>query len=310
MQKDYPKSAWLNDARALAAEVRQSSGQGISPENQSDEDLKLLAINSLISSEPDRTVPLLQKLLADPKNSPKLKERALFVLAQSRSAKSREVLTQFAKGGSNPDIQMKAVEYLGVFGSPESRAVLSDIYKSTNDPAIKRAILRSYMMSQDREHLLAAAKGEPDLDLRAEAIRLLGAAHGQTELAELYRSESAPEMKADILQGLFVGGDTQKLIEIARTEKDPKLRGTAIHLLGVSRRDTTAQALTSLYTSESDKAVKSQIIQALFLQGSAKPLIEIARKETDRDLKTQIVKYLSMMHSKDATDFMMELLNK
>ena len=77
-----------------------------------------------------------------------------------------------------------------------------------------------------------------------------------------------------------------------------------------TQSDTTAAALTSLYTSESDKGVKGQIIQALFLQGSAKPLIDIARKETDRDLKTQIVKYLSMMHSKDATDFMMELLNK
>ncbi|MGH7247667.1 MAG: tetratricopeptide repeat protein, partial [Pseudomonadota bacterium] len=111
ISKTYPKSAWLNDAKALAAEVSQAAGQGVSPENQSDEDLKLMAINSLINSDPDRTVPLLDKLLAEPKNSPKLKERALFVLAQSRSPKAREILAQYAKGGANPDVQMKAVEY-------------------------------------------------------------------------------------------------------------------------------------------------------------------------------------------------------
>lgn len=310
LQKTYPKSGWINDARALAAEVRQSTGQAVSPENQSDEDLKLLAINSLINSDPDRTVPLLQKLLADPKNSPKLKERALFVLAQNHNPKSREILTQIAKGASNPDVQLKAVEYLGVFGSTESRQVLGDVYKSTNDPAVKRAILRSYMISQDHEHLLAAAKSEPDAELRREAIRLLGVAHGQSELAELYATESSPDVKAEILHGLFVGGSVDKLIDLARTEKDPKLRAEAIHLLGISRREQTSAALTSMYASETDKGVKEQIVQALFLQGDAKPLVEIARKESDRDLKAQIVKRLSLMHSKEATDYMMELLAK
>ena len=48
--------------------------------------------------------------------SPRLKARALFVLAQSSSPKAREVLVNIAKGGSNPDLQMKAVQYLGIHG--------------------------------------------------------------------------------------------------------------------------------------------------------------------------------------------------
>ena len=45
---------------------------------------------------------------------PNLKSQALFLLAQNGSPQSREVLARIAKGQSNPDLQRKAVEYLGM----------------------------------------------------------------------------------------------------------------------------------------------------------------------------------------------------
>ena len=75
--------------------------------------MKLLALNSLANSDPERTVPMLEKLLKSG-NSARLKERALFVLAQSRSQKARDLMAQIARGNYNPDLQLKAVEYLGV----------------------------------------------------------------------------------------------------------------------------------------------------------------------------------------------------
>ena len=70
LEKQFPQSRWLNDARSLAAEVRASNGQPNSPESESDEELKLLAMNSLMQQDADRAIPLLEKVLADPKNSP------------------------------------------------------------------------------------------------------------------------------------------------------------------------------------------------------------------------------------------------
>ena len=83
IEREYAGSAWLNDAKALKLEVQQSSGQPVSPETQSDEELKLLAINGLMHSDPDRAMPLLERVLTDSKSAPKVKERALFVLSQS-----------------------------------------------------------------------------------------------------------------------------------------------------------------------------------------------------------------------------------
>src|ERR1051326_7728674 len=105
LEKTYPSSRWINDAKALQLEVKQGAGQGASPEPQTDEDLKLLAINSLMNTDAERVVPLLEKLLADPKSSPRLKSRALFVLAQSRNQKAGDIIAKYAKGSGNPDVQ-------------------------------------------------------------------------------------------------------------------------------------------------------------------------------------------------------------
>ena len=96
LAKDYPKSRYLTEAKALEAEVRRSSGQPVRPESESDEELKLLAIAALQNSDPEKAVPLLEKLLQGPA-SPRVNSRALFVLAQSDSPRSREVLKNIAK---------------------------------------------------------------------------------------------------------------------------------------------------------------------------------------------------------------------
>jgi len=309
MKKSYPSSRWLNDAKALEAEVQQASGQGPSPERENDEDLKLFAINSLMNSDPERALPLLEKILQK-SSAPKLRERALFVLAQSRSPKSNEIVAQFARGGGNPDLQQKAVEYLGVYGGKDNLQILGDIYGSANDPALKRNILRSFMVAHDKDRLLTAAKSEQNPDLRRDAIQYLGNLNASAEIAQLYTADQPQEIKEAIIQALANNNISERLVEIARTEKDPRVRSNAIHRLGNMSRTKTSEALVSLYGPEQDRNVKEQIIQAPSNQGSAKELVDVARKETDPELKKTAIKRLANMHSKEATDFMVELINK
>ena len=68
---------------------------------QSDEDLKLLALNGLIGSDPSKAIPALQKILMS-NNSTRVKDRALFVLAQSDSPEAQRLLTDTAKTPSAP----------------------------------------------------------------------------------------------------------------------------------------------------------------------------------------------------------------
>ncbi|MGH9742134.1 MAG: hypothetical protein ACRD51_07250, partial [Candidatus Acidiferrum sp.] len=63
MKKRFPQSRWLKDAGALEIEVRQSTGQPAHPDSQPDEELKMLAITGLMNSDPQRAMPLLEKVL-------------------------------------------------------------------------------------------------------------------------------------------------------------------------------------------------------------------------------------------------------
>ncbi len=309
--KQFPQSRWINDANALKAEIQQASGTAASPENQSDEDLRLLAINGLMNSEPERAVPLLEKVINDPKNNLGLKGRALFVLAQSRSDKARDIVAQYAKNGSNPDLQIRAVQYLGTYRSKDSQQTLADVYASVSDVSVKRAVLRSMFISHDVPHLLNAAKSESNLELRQEAIRNLGMLQATNELGQLYASETNVDLKDAMIQSLFVGKATDRLIEIAKTEKDARLRASAIHRLGTMRNEKAGEALASIYSSETDKGVKSQILQAVWMQGNCKQLVDMVRSEKDRDLKADGVRRLGQMKGcKEASDYLMELISK
>jgi len=366
LKQAYPQSRWLKDAQALQIQMRQASGQQVRPQDQPDEDLKLLAINGLMNSDPDRAVPLLEKFIQGDQPA-KLKERALFVLSQNGSPQAREAVAQIARGSSNPELQKKALDDLALSGGKESRQLLADIYASSTNIGVKRQILHDFMIGGDRDRLLAAAKSERVPELRIDAIHQLGLMGAQDQLGELYQEETAANVKKEIIHAMFLGGHSQRLFELARTERDPELRREAIHNLGlmgaqdqlgqlytqetsadlkketlhsmflggngqrlieIARTETnpelrreaihslglmggkqTGEALASMYASSMDAETRKAVVDALFIQGNAHALIEIARKETDPQMKKEIVSKISLMGSKEGTDYMMELLN-
>jgi hypothetical protein len=308
-KRRFPQSRWLKDVNALEIEVRQSTGQPVRDTDHSDCDLKMLAIQGLMNIDPERAVPLLEKVL-NGATCPKEKSKALFVIAQSGSPQSREILGRIARGQSNPDLQRKAVEYLGIFGGAESRKTLAEVYASSSDASVKRAILRSYMIGGDHERLFAAAKGEKDESLRREAIRQLGLVHGTSELEQLYQAETSTDVRREILQAFFLAGDSAKLLQAAQSEKDRELRRAAIRNLGLVHSNDSGKALQAIYAKETDREVREEVLNAFFLQNNAAALVAIARAEKDPELKKTAVQKLSLMHSKEGTDYLMELLQK
>jgi len=308
LRKSAPRSKWLNDARALELEIRQRSGQGTPPEAEGDEDLKLMALNGLLNTDSERALPLLEKFLTG-NGSAKLRERALFVLSQSDSPRAREIVVRIARGQQSPELQETAIRYLGLFGGEASKQALADLYQSSSDVSVRKAVLQSFMVSGQKARVLAAARGEKSEELRKSAIHLLGVMGAQPELWEMYQAEPSVEVKKTILHAMFVGGGSDRLTEVARTEKNPDLRKAAIHSLGVMG-DQTGPVLLSIYASDPDREIRKQILHALFVQGNVKALIQIARTEKDPELRKQAVSHLSHMGSKEATDFLVELLNK
>jgi HEAT repeat protein len=307
--RDHSKSNYAQQAKVLEAEVRRNAGQAPRPQDQQDEEIKLLALNALQHQAPEQAVPMIQKLLAGTA-SPKLKERALFVLAQSDNAQAREVLKGIAKGGGTPELQSRAINYLGTHGGRESRAVLAEVYASTNDIDIKKRILRGFMVGGDKERVLSAAQSEQNAELRAYAVQQLGVMGAHAELWQLYQKESDTAVKKGVIRAMFVGGNHTRMTELAKAEQNPELRREAIRNLGLMGGKGNGDVLVEIYSSDRNADVRKAVVQALFVSNDAAALVTIARKEEDPVMKKEIISKLSHMNSKVAIDYMLELLNK
>jgi len=309
LRKTYPGSRWLDDAKALELEVKQSKGP-VSPEGETDEDIKILALNGLMQVDPERALPQVENMLKG-SYSPRLKSRALYVIAQSNTPRAQQDLEQIARGG-NPDLQVRAIQFLAQRHNPNNGQLLVEIYKAAGDPAVKRAVLNGLAGEKDHKDLLAILNSEKDGNLRTSAMGELGRVDGQPELWQLYQGETTTEGKTAILNAMQRNGNLDKLAEVARTDKDPKVRQTAIRAIATQQAGTPSATLISLYGTEQDPKVKQTIIDTLSNSRNCKPLVDVAKAEKDLQLKLRIVERLSGMTKscKEATDYLTELLNK
>jgi hypothetical protein len=307
LKKANPESRWSKDAGSLELELRQ--GGTAATDAHGDEEMKLLALNALMNSDENRAIPLLEGFLSG-NQSPRLKDRALFVLSQSESPRAREILVRSAKNAAAPDQQMRAIKYLGMSGDRASVQALSEVYAASTDVSVRRAILRAFMMADDTAPVLAAAKTEKSADLRLEAIRQLGAMEAADELLQLYKLEPSVDLKEEILQSLGVAEAEGPLGEIAKSEADGRLRRAAIQALGIIDSKQSQSLVRSLYALQKDMESKQAVLEAMFVQENAAGLIEIAKAEKDPVLRREAVEKLSVMDTPESQQYMIEILQK
>jgi len=304
LRKSYPNSKWLEDAKALETDVK--SGKSTSD----DDDLKLLAIDGLMQTDPERAFPVLEGLIRGA-HVPSLKKQAVFVLAKNTSPRAQTLLEQIARGTvGDPDQQLMALRYVvDVKSNPARAQLLMDVYNGAgNDPAVRSVVIRSFVNSRDFDHLAQIAKVEKNNGLREEAISKLGDEDGQPQLWQIYAAETTPEGKRNILDVMRQNGNMDKLAEVARTDKDPSVRKEAIMVLATQKGTNVSPTLAAIYANEQDTSVKKQIISGMVRDNDAKALIDLARKEKDVEMKRYIVSRLINIHSPEVTDFLVEIL--
>ncbi|MFZ0631426.1 MAG: HEAT repeat domain-containing protein [Acidobacteriaceae bacterium] len=311
LRRRYPQSRWLNECGALEIEIRGKSGDPVPPQAEADENLKLLALNALMEQDEAQAMPILGKILSG--NQPEeLKSRALFILAQNRSPQAQALISQIAHGQSGPALQIRAIRVMAAAQGRSADDTLADIYQHSSDPEVKKAILQSYLITGDSTKLLAAAREEKDADLVKTAVRTLGAMSAGQDLLTLYHATNNAQTKADIINAFIASGHNgiAPLTSIAQSEPDAELRRKAIRNLGVAGGMSVAPALVSTYQQNTDVETKRAAAQALFLASDAHDLVALARSEKDVEMKKYLVQQLSLMHSQEATQYMLEILNK
>jgi hypothetical protein len=247
-------------------------------------------------------------LLADLYRSLTAEEAKAAVLESFMIAGEQERLLELAKSEPDPELRGRAIQLLGTM---DASAELWELYQRESSEVMKKRLLQAFMVGGDEEHLLEVARDKSQSEeLRSSAIQLLGAQGATEALWQIYRDAPSLEVKKQVLHGLFVAGEHEKIAEVARDPKEPlELRKAAIHNLGTTGEEA-APALVELYRSETSTELKKQVLHALFIQDASSELVAIARAETNLELRKQAVHWISLLGSKEAKEFLKELLKK
>ena len=80
----FPTSSWIHECGALEIEIHARTGKPVDPKTVTDDDLKLLALNSLMQKDESQALAQIQEIL-NTDSSEKLKQEALFILGQHYS---------------------------------------------------------------------------------------------------------------------------------------------------------------------------------------------------------------------------------
>jgi tetratricopeptide (TPR) repeat protein len=286
LRRAHPDSAWSDDAAALRDELR-----GPAAADDDDAELRSMALLALIQADAERALPHVERFL-DSDRSTSDKEQALFMLLQSGHPRATRTVVDLARNPqSEPELRAAAVRSLGVAGGASSRELLAEVYRSSTDTVVKRAVLDAYMVAGLANELLATARSETNPELESHAIQMLGAMGATPALERLFEQKSSSTARRALLHALMVAGHAAPVVRAARDGSDPGLRDEAIQLLGVMGG---SDELWKIYDEERSVEVKERILQAQAVGPGAGRLVSIARGDAEPRLRAAAINGLGI----------------
>ncbi len=172
-----------------------------------------------------------------------VKRAVLHSLSETKSPGAQARLLNLARTESNPELRKRAIRVLAERGE----AVIGDLvnlYDSERAPEVRRTVLQSLSeikSTRVEDKLFAVASGDESLDLRRQAIRLLGERAGKRSLDFLSNTAQSADGNTEVqIQAVRAIGERKAeesvplLIKIAKSHPNQQVRKQAIRLLGES----------------------------------------------------------------------------
>lgn len=209
-----------------------------------------------LSQVPDeRAVDMLEDILRNSKDE-ELQNKALFALSQHRSQRGSAILRQFAtRDGASEELRGQAIFWLGQRASQENNEFLRSLYSQLNSAELKDKVLFSLSqrkgMGNEQWLMNIAVNDRENIELRKKALFWAGQSGvGIDAIIPLYSKINDQEMKEQVIFVLSQRGGTpaavDKLMDIAKNDKNPELRKKAIFWLGQSRDPRVQQFLIDM----------------------------------------------------------------
>ncbi len=263
------------------------------------EELKLVALEALISAPPERALPLAVKALQGD-HSDEVKARALFVLSQIELPEAQTVVMETARQGSG-ETQVEAIRMVGIAGDVVALSQLVEVYEG-GDEDVREAVLEAYVIADDKDAVYELAvrvsKSGNEEDFES-AVEILGVMDAREHLRKLRESTGISE---SLIEAYAISGDADSLRELALDDSDIELQTQAIEALGIVGGSEVNAILVDIYKGSDSDDVREAALHGMLISGHDEGVLELYRSSQDPAEKRELLEFLVMMGSDEVWD--------
>jgi len=224
--------------------------------NDPDPEVRQQAVFWLSEVRSDRAIAALDSLLRESKD-PELQEKAIFAISNTNTARGGEILRKFAESSASEELRAKAVFWLGqsTRRNPENAAFLRGLFDKTKSEEIQGAIVQAIAEGASEENvrwlLSEVLNTKQPVETRKKALFWAGQQRrfDVNLLLPLYEKVTEPELKEHLIFVLAERRETSatdKLIDIARHDKDREMRKKALFWLAQKNDPRVKQLLMEI----------------------------------------------------------------
>lgn len=286
----------LNKAIVVLAAIALTATAAAQSAGDDAEELKIAALEALISAPPGRALPLATKAIQG-NHSDEVKKRALFVLSQIDAPEARQQLLAIARQGDG-DLPLEAIRMIGIGGDADALGDLRSLY-ADGSASVREAVLEAYLIADDAATVYELAANAKSPEEFEAAVEILGAMGAKDELRQL---RNRTDMFETLVEAYAVAGDAETLVELASDTSDPERQAQAIEALGIIGGAAVNDALVAAYRDAQSDEIRSAALDGLLISGHDAGVLELYRTSDSPSEKRELLEYLVVMGSDEVWD--------
>jgi HEAT repeat protein len=275
-----------------------------SNDDDDNEELKIAAVEALMSAPPERALPIVRKVMTG-NHSDEVKERALFILSQIDAPEAQAILLETARNSSG-DLQHEAIRMIAIGGDEQSLGSLKEIY-ATGDSAVKESVLEAYLIADDAKSVFEIASATQDPDEFEDAVEMLGAMGALDELRQLRESGGNSEV---LVEAYAIAGDYESLRAMALDTSDVEIQEEAIEALGIVGGPEVDATLMEIYRGTNAENIREAALDGMLISGYDEGVLELFRESRSSEEKRTLLEMLVIMDSDAAMQVIDETLGE
>jgi HEAT repeat protein len=334
--KDFPRSKWSDDARAMQLEIdgylgksdkadkvlSKDKAKDKQKESNDDDEIRIVALQSLCQSNAERCMAYVSNMHKPGASySHQMKEAGIEMIRRYGGERAVPMLIEIIRNQSDSELRKSAIHTLGRTGDERAFEILVEMVRTGTDDEVSKAAIFAisrFEGERARTMLFEMARGAKSIEIRKEAIFWLSRGGDDAvldELMRLFQAERDVEVRKQIVFALKRMNTTRslaKLYEIASSGSDIEVRKDALHWIGQRGDAQAVDYLIRTYDAEANEDVKNQIIFALSRtsqKSALRKLMEIARNDKSVELRKQAVFWLGRSDDPEAAKFLEDILN-